>query len=304
MSKASVLTQFGGPEVLQWQDVETPIAGEGEILVQVNAAGVGPTDLNIRAGHLAQVFPQKAGSILGFEAAGVVAGVGGGVTGIQVGDNVAVQLPAQGGYAEFVTATVWFAKPDSVSWTDAAALPASAEAAVGALREINAKSGETLVILGAGGAVGHIAAQIAVAWGLRVIGAASAKDAELVRSLGAEPVEYGDGVFDRIAATTPHVDAVIDAAGHGNLIEAVHATGNPDRVVTLADPRGAGESGAKMSEPGPKRAPDALSVTMPLLASGALKLKKSRTVSMVDAAEAHRLLDSGQTHDKIILTAP
>jgi NADPH:quinone reductase-like Zn-dependent oxidoreductase len=304
VSKASVLTQFGGPEVLQWLDVETPVPAAGEILVHVKAAGVGPTDLNIRAGHLAQVFPQKAGSVLGFEAAGTVVGLGTGVTGIRVGDDVAVQLSAQGGYAEFVTATVWFAKPDSVSWTDAAALPASAEAAVGTLREINATSGETLVVLGAAGAVGQIATQIAVAQGLRVIGAASATDAELVRSLGADPVEYGDGVFDRVAAIASRVDAVIDAAGHGALIEAVHATGNPDRVVTLADPRGAGESGAKMSEPGPKRAPDALSVTMPLLESGALKLKRSRTVSMVDAAEAHRLLDSGETHDKIVLTTP
>lgn len=304
MSKASVLTQFGGPEVLVWQDVETPAPGRGEILVQVKAAGVGPTDLNIRAGYLAQVFPQNAGSILGFEAAGVVAALGAGVEGVEVGEDVAVQLPAQGGYAEFVSASVWFQKPENVSWADAAALPASAEAAVGTLREIDAKSGETLVVLGAGGAVGHIIVQLAVAWGLQVIGAASAKDADLVRSLGAEPVEYGDGVFDRIAAIAPHVDAVIDAAGHGGMIEAVHATGDPLRVVTLADPQGAGESGSKMSEPGPKRAPDALNVTLPMLASGALKLKKSRTVSMVDAAEAHRVLESGESHDKFVLITP
>lgn len=301
MSHAMIITAFGDPDVLQWREVTTPQPAPGEILIRVEAAGVGPTDLNIRAGRLANVFPQGPGSVLGFEAAGTVERLGAGTTGVAVGDPVVAYLPQQGGYGEFVAASVWAAKPDGVSWAAAAALPASAEAAVGTLREVQAASGETLVVLGAAGSVGLIVTQLAASQGIRVIGATAARDAELMRASGAEFVEYGGGTFERIEAVTDQVDAVIDAAGHGGLAEAVRATGDPARVVTLADPGGAAASGARMSQPGPDRAPDALATTLPLLASGALTPKKQRELSIRDAAEAHRLLSSGETHDKIVL---
>lgn len=302
MTHAMVLTEFGGPEVLHWREVEDPAPGVGEILVRVKAAGIGPTDLNIRAGHLAKVFPQGPGSVLGFEAAGVVEQLGEGVDGVVVGDEVALYLPHQGGYGELVTGNVWYAKPPEVTWEAAAALPASAEAALGILRELGVQRGETLVVLGAAGSVGVIAVQLARSFGVRVIGAAAPHDEQLVRDLGAEFVAYGDGVFERIGALSGKVDAVADVAGHGGLTEAVAATGDSSRVVTLADPVGAAASGARMSDPGPNRAPDALKVTMPLLADGSLRLKAQLALPLTDAAEAHRLLESGQTHDKIVLT--
>ncbi|GAA0415717.1 NADP-dependent oxidoreductase [Leifsonia naganoensis] len=301
MSHAVVLTGFGGPEVLQWREVETPSAGPGEILVRVKAAGVGPTDLTIRAGHLANVFPQGPGSVLGFEAAGVVEQFGADLDGVAVGDEVAVYLPDQGGYGELVAASVWHAKPAEVSWQEAAALPASAEAALGVLRQVRAAEGDTLVVLGAAGSVGVIAVQLARAWGVRVVGAASSRDEELITSFGAEFVPYGEGVFDRVSAVTERVDAVVDVAGHGGLPEAVRATGDPSRVVTLADHAGAAATGATMSNPSPDRAPDALAVTLPMLADGSLRLKRNRSVPFADAAEAHRLLESGETRDKIVL---
>ncbi|MBB2966464.1 NADP-dependent oxidoreductase [Leifsonia aquatica] len=301
MSHAVVLTGFGGPAVLQWREVETPSAGPGEILVRVKAAGVGPTDLAIRAGHLANVFPQGPGSVLGFEAAGVVEQLGADVDDVAVGDEVAVYLPGQGGYGELVAASVWHAKPAEVSWQEAAALPASAEAALGVLRQVRAAEGDTLVVLGAAGSVGVIAVQLARAWGVRVVGAASPRDEELITSFGAEFVPYGEGVFDRVSAVTERVDAVVDVAGHGGLPEAVRATGDPSRVVTLADHAGAAATGATMSNPSPDRAPDALAVTLPMLADGSLRLKRNRSVPFADAAEAHRLLESGETRDKIVL---
>jgi NADPH:quinone reductase-like Zn-dependent oxidoreductase len=302
MSNAMVMTEFGGPGVLQWKEVSDPEPGVGEVLVRVRAAGVGPTDLNIRAGHLAKVFPQGPGSVLGFEAAGVVEQLGAGVTGVAVGDEVAVHLPAQGGYGELVVTAVWFVKPAEVDWESAAALPASAEAAVRVLREAGITAGETLVVLGAAGSVGVIATQLARSWGARVIGAASPRDEQAVRESGAEFVAYGDGVFDRVTALTDRVDAVIDAAGHGGLVEAVAATRDGSRVVTLADPAGAAAAGARMSASGSALALDALAVTMPLLASGALHLKSHRSMPLTEVAEAHRLLAAGETHDKIVLT--
>ncbi|WP_382309420.1 NADP-dependent oxidoreductase [Herbiconiux sp. UC225_62] len=302
MAYAVVLTEFGDPDVLAWQEVPEPRAEAGEVLVRVRAAGVGPTDLNIRAGHLSKVFPQGPGSILGFEAAGVVEELGEGATGVAVGDEVAVYLPRQGGYAELVSAPVWFAKPADVDWESAAALPASAEAALGILREVRLADGETVVILGAAGSVGVIALQLARSWGARVIGAASERDEQLIRDLGADFVPYGDGVFERVAALTDRIDAVLDVAGHGGLAEAVAVTGDPSRVVTLVDHAGAVATGARMSDPGPNRAPDALAVTMPLLASGSLRLKAHLALPVQDASEAHRRLASGETHDKIVLT--
>jgi len=302
VSNAIVLTEFGDPSVLQWATVPDPVAEPGEILIRVRAAGVGPTDLNIRAGRLARVFPQKAGSVLGFEAAGTVEAVGEGVAGVAIGDEVAALLtPKQGGYAELVTSSVWHRKPAEVSWEDAAALPASVEAAIGTLNEIHAVSGETLVVLGGAGSVGQLVVQVAREWGLRVIATASERDAQLIRDLGGEPVTYGDGAFDRIRELSATVDAVVDAAGKGGLVEAVTATGDANRVVTLADPAGAGAAGARMSEPGPGRAPGALGIALPLLAEGTLVLKKQRTLPLGDAAEAHRLLESGETNDKIVL---
>jgi NADPH:quinone reductase-like Zn-dependent oxidoreductase len=302
MVHAVVLTEFGEPEVLVWQEVQARRAEPGEILVRVKAAGVGPTDVTIRAGQLAKVFPQGPGSVLGFEAAGVVEELGEGTTGVAVGDEVAVYLPRQGGYAELVSAPVWFAKPAEVDWESAAALPASAEAALGILREVRVAGGETIVILGAAGSVGMIALQLARAWGARVIGAASERDERLVRELGADFVPYGDGVFDRVAALADHVDAVLDVAGRGGLADAVAATGDASRVVTLVDHAGAAATGARMSYPGPGRAPDALAVTMPLLASGSLHLKARLALPLQEASEAHRRLASGETHDKIVLT--
>ena len=297
MSNAIVITEFGGPEVLQWREVESPAPKDGEVLIRVRAAGVGPTDLHIRAGHLADVFPQRPGDVLGFEAAGVIEAVGDGAE-ARVGDDVAALLLAQGGYGELVTATVWHAKPASVAWEAAAALPAAAEAAVGTLRQSRAESGQTLVVLGAAGSVGSIIVQLARRQGVRVIGVASDRDEGLIRGWGAEFAAHGDRIFDRI--TTP-VDAVIDAAGHGGLVAAVQATGDSSRVVTLTGGPEVASSGALMSVPSPDRAPDALAIAMPLLASGELRLKERRTLPIRHAAEAHRLLESGETHNKIVL---
>lgn len=303
MAHAIVLTAFGGPETLVWQEVAPPEPGEGEIQLRVRAAGVGPTDLHIRSGALSHVFPQGPGSILGFEAAGVVTKLGAGVTGVSVGDEVAALLPKQAGYAEYTVTTTWVAKPASVSWDAAAALPASAEVAVGVLREVRAAAGETVVVLGAGGSVGRILIQLGAAQGIRMIGVAAARDADLIRALGGEPVTYGDGAFDRVAEIAAAVDAVVDAAGHGGIEEAVAATGDPTRVVTLSDPT-ALQYGAKLTEPGPDRAPDALGITMPLLEDGRLTLKERVTMPMTEAAEAHRALEAGEIRDKVVLLAP
>jgi NADPH:quinone reductase-like Zn-dependent oxidoreductase len=277
-----------------------PEPGAGEIRIRVRAAGVGPTDVKIRRGDLAEAFPLQPDAILGFEASGVVDALGLGANGVASGDAVAALLPTLGGYAEYAIASSWTRKPESVSWADAAALPASAEAAVGTLKELHVKSGESLLILGAAGSVGVIATQLALAAGLTVYAAAAPRDHELLRELGAVPVRYGASLLADVRAHTERVDAVLDAAGKGGLTDALTVAGGPTRVVTLADEKAA-ELGVAFSAPRPDRAPEALDETMPRLASGALRLRRERRLPMQRAFQAHELLENETAHEKLVL---
>ena len=280
-----------------------PEPGPGQVRIRVKAAGVSPTDPKIRRGDLEAVFPLPPDAVLGFEAAGVVDALGPSVSGVQEGDEVACLLLSLGGYGEYALASSWAPKPPNVSWSDAAALPASAEAAVGVLKQLRVSPGETLLILGAAGSVGMIATQLAVSQGVTVIGAASSRDQDVVRGLGGVPVTYGPGLADRVREIRPHVDAVLDAAGKGQLQDAVNLAGGPARVTTLADEHAA-DLGVTFSAATPDRAPEAVDQTMPLLASGVLRLRRQRQLPMADAAEAHRLLEKGESHEKLILEGP
>ena len=321
MPNAVVMTGYGPPEVLKWAGVPLTEPGEGQIRVKVKAAGISPTDLALRAGYLKAV-PLPPNAVLGFEAAGTVDAIGPGVTGTSAGDGVTALLFSLGGYAEYAVAPIWARKPDtflppplyaeyavapiwarkpdSVSWTDAAALPSSAEAAAGVLRQLNVKSGETLLLFGGGGSVGIIATQLAVAQGVTVISAVGEHDDALARELGATPVRYGAGLPGRVRALGA-IDAVFDAAGKGVLADAIALAGGPERVITLSDPAAA-DFGVMLSEPTPDRAPGALDETIALLADGRLRLRAHKSMPMQQAAEAHRQLESGDIHERIILT--
>ena len=277
MPKAVVLTGYVPPDVLVWRNIPLPEPGPGQVRIRVKAAGVSPIDTKIRHGDVQAVFPLPPGAILGFEAAGVVDAIGPPVSGVSVWDNVASLLAGLGGYAEYVLASSWTPKPANVSWSDAAALPVAAEAALGILKQLRVMRGETLLVLGAAGSVGMIAMQLAASWGVTVIGAAAPRDQDLVRSLGAIPVTYGDGLADRVRQVVASVDAVADAAGKGGL-------------------------GVAFSVGTPDRAPEALDQTMPVLATGTLRIRRERQLPMAQAAEAHRLLENGDTHETLILT--
>jgi len=299
MPNAVVMTGYGPPEVLEWAAVPLPEPGRGQIRIKVRAAGISPTDLALRAGYLT-AFPLPPRAVLGFEAAGTVDAAGPGVTGTSPGDAVTALLLSLGGYAEYAVASTWTGKPQSVSWSDAAALPSSAEAAARVLRQLNVRSGDRLLLFGGGGSVGIIATQLAVARGITVISAVGEHDETLARELGATPVRYGPGVAGRVRALGP-VDAVFDAAGTGVLADAIALAGGPDRVITLSDPAAAG-FGVTLSEADPGQAPAALDETMTLLAAGKLRLRAHQTMPMPQAAQAHRQLETGTVHQRIILT--
>ena len=277
-----------------------PEPGERQVRIKVRASGVGPTDLKIRRGDLGGVFPLPEPPVLGFETAGVVDAVGDEVGDVAVGDEVAALLPSLGGYGEYVLAAAWTRKPAHVSWKDAGALPASVEAAVGVLRQLDVAEGETLLVLGAGGSVGIIAAQLAIRQGLKVIGAVGVRDEALIRELAVTPVRYGSELLSSVRRVADRVDATFDAAGRGGLEDAIALTGGAARVITLAAER-ASELGVRLSVPTPDRAPDAVEIGMQLLAAGELRLRSQQSLSMSAAAEAHLLLEQGRAHDKLLL---
>ena len=296
--RAVVVTGYGRPDVLEAADADRPEPGPGQIRIAVRLAGVGPTDLAIRAGHLRHVFPLADRAILGFEAAGVVDAVGAGVDDVAAGDEVAVYLPGLGGYAEFAVADHWVPKPSGVSWEDAAAVPASGEAAVRVLGLLGVGAGEKLLVLGGAGAVGTIATQLAVAAGATVVSAVREPDFAVVSQLGATPIDYARPLGDSLTA----VDAVLDASGHADLEAAIRLAGGPERVVTLSDPRGPG-LGVTLSDPVPAGVRPALGEVMTRLDDKSLTLRPYAVRPLAEAAAVHAGLESGALRVKVLLSA-
>lgn len=302
MAKAVVLSEYGSPEVLVPGEIEVGRPAAGQILVNVEYAGVGPTDLAIRSGRLKGAFGARPGSVLGFEASGIVEAAGPAVDDVRPGDPVAVFLPELGGYAGQVLARYWTAVPEGVSPQDAAALPASGEAAARVVDEVGVAAGETVLIAGAAGSVGLIACQLAVARGARVLGAVRPGDFDVVAKAGATPVGYGDGLAANVRAVVPSVAAVIDASGAGVLGAAVDLAGGAERVVTLSDPRAA-DFGVRLSGPDGPRIAQRLRAVMGLLAARELMLRSQAVAPLASAARVHRELEEGELRSKVLLAA-
>lgn len=203
---AIVIDQYGSPEVLQTRRISTPLIEDHEVLVKVHAAGLNPIDYKIRQGMLKKIYKLKFPAILGHDVAGVVAGTGNKVSDFKAGDEVYAMLPplemgAYAGYAA-VDHRDLALKPKNLSFEEAAAIPLAALTALQGLRDKGAlKRGQEVLINGASGGVGTFAVQIAKAMGAVVVGVCSGKNAEMVKSLGADVVlDYTKQDFTRLAA--------------------------------------------------------------------------------------------------------
>lgn len=299
--RAVVFTEYGGPEVLHVAELEAPLPGPGQVRVAVRAAGVNPIDWKIRSGAMAQAartFPV----VPGVEMAGVVDRLGEGVTGFAVGD--AVLGTAAGTYAELALARVTSitAKPAELPWEVAAALPVAATTAYRVLALLGAAAGETLLIDGAAGGVGTLAVQVARHRGLTVIGTVGQHNHAYLRSLGAIPVTYGEGLVERVRAVAPHgVDAALDASGRGSLPALVELAGGPDRVVTIADYPGASALGVRFTSGGADDVPGSLADAAALAAAGTLDVPIARTYRLAEAADAQRDSQAGHVRGKLVV---
>ena len=296
--KAARFSRFGGPEVLEIVDLPDPHPGPGQVRIAVRAAGVNPSDWKKRRGLMDEELPQ----VIGYEAAGVVDELGEGVTGVAVGDRV-FGLSAEGAAQAELAVLSYFAPiPPSLDFAGAATLPAAIETATRALDQLGVEKGSTLLINGASGSIGSAAVQLAVARDARVIGTASPANHEYLRSLGAEPVAYGEGLAGRVRALAPGgVDRALDAAGSGVLPELIELAGGPEHVVTIADFGGAQKYGVRFSRGDTGRAVHVLAEIGDLIDSGRFVVPAPRTFPLAEIAEAHRAGEDGHVRGKLVL---
>jgi len=298
MMKAVGFSRFGGPEVLEIVDLPDPHPGRGQVRIAVRAAGVNPSDWKKRKGLMNGGLPQT----MGYEAAGVVDELGDGVADVAIGDRV-FGLSAEGAaQAELAVLSHYAPIPSSLDFPGAAALPAAIETATRALDQLGVGSGSTLLINGASGSVGSAAVQLAVVRGARVIGTAGPANQDYLRSLGAEPVTYGEGLADRVRTLAPGgVDLALDVAGSGVLPELIELTGGPEHVVTVADFSGAQKYGVRFSRGDSGRAFHVLAEIGELIESGRFLPPHVRTFPLAEIAEAHRVSEAGHGRGKLVL---
>src|SRR5262245_64468529 len=205
MSKAVIFDTYGDVDVLEVRDVERPQPGPGEVLVEVKAAGINPGEASIRKGVMHGRWPATFPSGQGSDFAGVVAETGSGVDGFAVGDEVIGFTEQRGSQAEFVVvpAENLTSKPAAVSWDVAGSLYVVGTTAYAAVRAVDLAKGDVVAVAGAAGGVGSIAVQLAVDAGAAVLGVASPSNDEWLRAHGVIPVNYGDGLAERLRAAAP-----------------------------------------------------------------------------------------------------
>jgi enoyl reductase len=296
-----VFDEYGGPDVLHLAEVPDPQAGPGQLRIRVRAAGVQPFDCFTRRGDFAAYNPLTFPVRLGNEAAGIVDQVGQGAAGFRAGDEVIAFMTMQG-YADTVVVPADQAvrKPAAMPWPEAGVLTASGQTAYTALDELGIAAGETLLIHAAAGGVGSFAVQLAVARGATVIGTASERNHEYLRSLGAIPVSYGPGLLDRVREAAPAgIDAVLDAVGGEALDVSVKLT---DRVVTIADWANAARLGVRRI--GTDRSAEKLRELTRLYERGQLAVEVAATFPLERAADAHRQVEGGHVRGKVALAVP
>jgi NADPH:quinone reductase-like Zn-dependent oxidoreductase len=302
--KAITYSEYGSPDVLEMADVPLPKVGPGMVLVKVKAAAVNPVDWKIMAGYLDAAMDLQFPAIPGWDVAGVVESVGIDARQFQPGDEVIAygrkDYVHGGSFAEYIALPerLLARKPASLGWNESAGLPLAGLTAYQVLNRLGLTSGETVLIHGGAGGVGSLGIQIAVALGAKVIATASEKNHEFLRSLGAEPVAYGDGLADRIRALRPGgVEVVADFAG-GNLEATLAVLAEGGRHASIADSE-VEEHGGTWMWVSPVGAD--LQKLAELVDRRNIRVEVAKVLPLARSAEAFRLNMEGHTRGKIVV---
>lgn len=312
MALAIVYTEIGPPSVLRLEEVPDPVAGPGQLLVRLRAAGVNPIDAKLRGG-VRPSEPITAPRRVGFDGAGVVEALGAGVTGFAVGDRVVVE-DSLGTYATLlaVDAHKAFALPDAVGFAEAAGIPIPAGTAFQSLRSLGVGDGDVLLVHGGTGAVGQLVVQFAIAAGAQVVATGSPARHEELRELGALPVAYGEGLTERIRAAAPGAITVgLDCVGTDEALQSsLELVADRERIATIVrgpDAAGLGIRAFSGGSPEPLTAQElawraeAVPFAIGLVAEGGLRIPLGPQLPLAEAARAHELVESGRAGGKIVL---
>jgi len=303
--QAMTYAQYGGTEVIERSERPVPKVSPGAVLIKVMAAGVNPVDWKIMAGGLDGLMDVNFPVTPGWDVAGIVTAVGFDTPEFAVGDEVysyGRRDTVQGGtFAEFVAlpAAVVARKPASLSWEQAAGLPLTGMTAQRTLDALALSKGDTLLIHNGAGGVGRTGIQLAVHAGVRVIATASAKNHARLRELGAEPVEYGEGLVERVRELAPDgVDAVADFAG-GSLEATLAVLKEGGKHASIADWTVMGHGGRYIWVRPDAKELDRLSA---LVGDGILTVDVSASYPMEQLAQAFEANMAGHGGGKIVLT--
>lgn len=302
--KAVRIHEFGGREVLKYEDAPRPAAGPGELLVRVAAAGVNPVDAIARRGGLRSSLPFTPG----FDLSGTVEEVGPGVEGFAKGDAVYACLPLNrgGAYAEFaiVKAEEAAPKPQKASFSEAAAVGVTALTAWQALFDTaKLEAGQTVLIHGGSGGVGTMAIQLAKWKGARVIATASTRNLKYMKELGAdETIDYTTQKFEDVVKG---VDVVLDAVGGETRDRSLGVLKKGGIIITIAGPAAAEkarEMGVRSVNLLVKRNGPQMKEIGGLIDAGKLRIVVSKELPLSEAAAAHEMIETKHTRGKIVLT--
>jgi NADPH:quinone reductase-like Zn-dependent oxidoreductase len=303
MSRIAQFAEYGDADVIRIVDAPTPTAGPAQVRVAVRAAGVNPLDWKMVAGFIREQIPLVLPAGVGNDVSGVVDEIGAGVHEFAIGDEV-LGYSATPSFAEYALADIGnlVRKPDDIAWEVAGSLAGAGGTAYAALKELGVKAGETLLIHAAAGGVGTFAVQLAVAQQVTVIGTASTRNHDYLRSIGAIPVAYGDGLAERVRSVAPQgVDAVLDASGRGEIPVSLELTGTPDRVLTLVA-FDAADTGIKVHVDGAgSYLGEALREIVGLIERRKLTVSISRTFPLAEIAAAFKQSREGHVTGKIVV---
>jgi NADPH:quinone reductase-like Zn-dependent oxidoreductase len=297
--RAVLLSETGGPEVLRVQDVARPEPGDGEALIRVRAASINPIDWKHRRG----LSPKDLPAVLGNDISGTVEQSR--ADAFVEGEDVFGFAP-RGGYAEFATspAPAIATKPPGLSHEQAAAIPVAGLTAWQALFDRGGlQRGQTLLVAGAAGGVGHFAVQLGKHAGARVIGTGSARNREFVLALGAD--EYVDYTAQDVADTVSDVDVAFDTVGGETTMTLLPTVRRGGALVVIAGapPEAqAGERGVRAELLIMSPSAEQLAKIAELVAAGEVRVEIAGTFSLSQVAAAHELSEAGHTRGKLILT--
>jgi NADPH:quinone reductase-like Zn-dependent oxidoreductase len=293
------ISETGGPEVLELQEAQSPEPGDGEVLVRVHAVGINPIEWKFRRGLVEKQLP----AVLGSDVSGVVERSR--AAGFTEGDEV-FGFAASGAYAEYATASAAkiARKPAGLGHVQAAALPVAGLTAWQALFDRGGlERGQTALVAGAAGGVGHLAVQFARHAGARTIGTGSARNRDFVLGLGAD--EYVDYTLQDVAEAVSDADVAFDTVGGETTATLVPALRKGGVLVTIAGAppeEAARERGARAELHVMSPDAGALAQIAELAASGEVRVEIAEEIPLAEVRRAHELSESRRTRGKIVLT--